>query len=46
MGIEMSWTLKKQYKDLMKQSRFLENKQDRKCIGQKIKREGGYDQSK
>lgn len=41
----MSWTLKEQDKDLMKQSKFLENKQDRKTIGQKIKREGGYDQS-
>lgn len=31
----MSWTLKEQYKDLMKQSKFLENKQDRKTIVQK-----------
>lgn len=41
----MSWTLKEQYKDLMKQSKFLENKQDRKLLFKKIKREGGYDQS-
>lgn len=43
----MSWTLKEQYKDLMKQSRFLENKQDEKLLVKNLKeREGRINQIK
>ena len=43
----MSWTLKEKNKDLMKQSRFLENKQDEKLLVKKLKeREGRINQIK